>query len=133
MTPEEQSELRKMDALIHEKVMGAKWYRGNVGRRCYLMLPEEVDGDPVENPVEAQRSFAGLPYYTTSIQVAWKIMEKFKDQGWAVVWTALMDKGEGWFVVDHREYQTYSLSGNAQPTAPLAICHAVLKVLENKA
>jgi len=116
---------REMDAIIAEKVMGAKiqWIDLSppFGRGRNLFYGE---GEPNENqPIER---------YSTEISAAWGIVEKMREHNsfgprsfW--LWSSL-----GSLVTWHADFYDEPTQGSEANTAPLAICRAALKVAEEK-
>lgn len=136
---------RELDALVAERVMGwSRWYEDKKD----LYPPE---GSP-ENKGWTKRGGimiqALIPEYSTSIEAAWRVVEKIKNLGKVEKTT---DDGKEWYNIRHEfhiewlpdsnmwragwydfRYDDYQCNDIEAPTAPLAICKAALKVVISK-
>ena len=138
---------RELDALVAEKVMGedvSTWDAHKWGPCAYVndFYPEGskycshcdrvwYNGSP-EPPVPCEARW--ISTYSTSIAAAWEVVEKLKadglmvdlltvgdvkDPSWCVTVEDLVDEDGMWFSTHESE-------------APLAICLAALKAVEDK-
>lgn len=112
----------EMDALIAEKVIGAKWDESRC-RVCGFSL--DPDGkmcrsdDCSMRPVPARRADAIAPY-STDIAAAWQVVERLR---FCVV-TRVMSRGT-YKAIAKVSRSKPQVSAHAE-TAPLAICRAAL-------
>lgn len=98
-------DLRKIDALVAEKVMRLECEL--VGDEYYI----DPDSDEWER----------APHYSTDIKAAWEVLGKFK------AWTVTHGPGYGVICyIDKLDGNDNKWEGKAD-TAPLAICLAALK------
>ena len=126
---------REMDALVAEKVMGFHLMR-------YINYP---DREPVINPAMFPPDYTDeqirIPNYSTDIAAAWLVVEKMSELGWYFN-IATTDPYDVTFSVDVRDerHGTWDEDGQEDGwithdvranTAPLAICRAALKAVEN--
>lgn len=131
---------RELDARVAVEVIG--W-----GRQSESWYDEEgVEGTRFISPSGEETTCFGwgadctyddlddtyLPRYSEDIAAAWQVVEKFKERGWDIGWHTHAKHGTGWFVTDGREYDFYTLSGDACESAPLAICRAAIAALQSK-
>lgn len=117
MTPDE---LRKLDAEVHEKVMG---------RACEFRHPELIwpalddwcERDDLIHTAPGVGAWRSIPRYSTEMSAAWLLVEKLDHEifnmkrrryGWVCVFVPPVSHGFG--------------TGD---TAPLAICRAALKAV----
>jgi hypothetical protein len=118
---------RELDALVAEKVFGAK-----------LIRSEFHEGAPVvacdfpDRPVGS--AFGNLPPYSTDIAAAWEVVEKvgrhwngfdfciFSDKGFV---SGVEEWRAGWFEAGYGEYE--GRADATSDTLPHAICLAALK------
>lgn len=113
-------DLRKIDALVAEHVMGLEkpreeladlWDSGKVWICPETTCPER------------------LPYYSSSIAAAWEVVEKLREDKWR----PLIDHsypGETTVEIEFGEAGDEDHAGRfyiTHATAPLAICHAALR------
>ena len=119
---------RELDIEIAEKIMewerGKRWGNGN-GEWI-------IDGKPY---IKHFISWELTPRYSTSIEAAWQVLEKLREQGFAfaVQWMGrrepqqLPQNGKWIVVIEGHERDAIQA-----PTAPLAICRASLAAMERK-
>lgn len=114
-------ELRKLDALVAEKVMG------------WRMVTYTAGGEQVTElaPPDGDLHRAGRwPNYSTEIEDAWLVVEKLRPRIWrrmAIDITA--HQCQMGFTLDHEDGPHGSAIAD---TAPLAICRAALAALSPK-
>ena len=115
------------DALIAEKVMGAYWTeRKNVCRILWnaegaeMIMEEWYEKDWVP-------SISPLPEYSTQIADAWLVVEKLRKL--ALHFNLQNDFAGTWFAEFFQQGFHYGVIAD---TAPLAICLAALKAVEDK-
>lgn len=123
-------DLRKIDALIAEHVMGCKVYEvldygveGNRWFRCDCPGANSID----ERPHANSDSFDGeIKIYSSDIYAAWDVAEKLRAEG--LYFEIHNDKAE-WSLTGYDGYNAERKSGvdGSARTAPLAICLAALK------
>lgn len=116
---------RDLDALIAEKVLGWKWIK-IAGLR--LLVPPNFNNRGGISLMSRKDPYQFLPHFSTSIQIAWQVVEKF--DFWDLTKTIsgeyrakLRRKVDG-------KVAGYVLGESTAPTAPLAICLAALAALE---
>ena len=107
----------EMDALVAEKVMGLKLREDCCGEYEYEIVPNEPS---------SITCWARLPEYSTEIEAAWDIMDHLIDLHPAIMW-----ENCEWecCLDDHNKGHGEQFWGYAD-TAPLAICRAALKAVE---
>ena len=113
---------REMDALVAEKVMGFHLMR-------YINYP---DREPVINPAMFPPDYTDeqirIPNYSTDIAAAWLVVEKIDLLGNY----DLMKDGDYYIFGHYGEYGFDPWTEFARgKTAPLAICRAALRAVEN--
>jgi hypothetical protein len=119
---------RELDALIAEKVMGLKLYRHE-----YYGLSGKLEPDgPFLNPQGLESVNREIPNYSKDIAAAWEVVKKIVHP--EVVSSFVFDlRVENW----PRKFKAkFSNGGGAysaiEDSAPLAICLAALKAVENE-
>jgi len=125
---------RELDALVAQYVLGHKLCTGD---QAIVLTNKAFPDRPgwetwyiddwhiLEDPIP-DAGLERLPYYSTDIAAAWQIAEKLRlcliprvDGGWnALPWEDVRGSGP------------LPASAGSAHTAPLAICHAVLKTVE---
>lgn len=117
-------DLREIDALVAEKVMGKCYYRAEhktfSGR--YIYKDRHLNGWQKEEYVNGRYKeweFYG-PHYSTDIAAAWQVVEK-------------LNKDDFYMDYDINEYRCQFKKGRQMferaETAPLAICKAALRTV----
>lgn len=119
MTTDQMDARRELDALVAEKVMGLRCER--------LMTNPPKPSGLMRSP---GGELVGLPYFSTDISVAWKVVEEMRGRGYWVSVQMQPKSGD----VDCVMWlpsadDTQDFSDDEAPTAPLAICRAALKAV----
>ena len=123
-------ELRDLDARVHREILGLPCERGQTGvgvgvdwcqwKWCGIGF----DGSPI-NILDA------IPYYTTSIEAAWAIVEHLGELGFNV-FIEWKGKGRGYehtAEVSVNKVKGFTTEGHGVGPAPLAICTAALQAI----
>ena len=112
---------RKLDALVAEKVFGARWLLDSRGRRFLAFMPETKGRSAIGyEPITPVSDGFRCPRYSTSIADSWKIVQTF-------IYSTVEYAGQGIWTV--------SMSNDAArkpafaKNAPLAICLAALRAV----
>lgn len=129
---------RELDALVAERVIGAKWYAftdpGDTGTSRILRLDSDARGSlrrglivpaQMDEPIDSFYGYDGLPRYSTDIGAAWEVAEKMVSDGHVFI-----VKGDGLRTGDFSPRWTVlcdNLPRTDADSAPLAICRAALK------
>jgi hypothetical protein len=109
---------RELDALVAEKVMDEQ----------KLLVPDDgsIYPDPRYTSWWWGRDIHELvPHYSTDIAAAWLVVEKLAPN--MDFYMEIATKDDGWFVMFGDDLDKACIAD----TAPLAICRAALKVVEN--
>lgn len=136
---------RELDALIAEKVMGGRWDRGALYSHVYVeptgwllaQRDRERFGDDELHVYEG-----ALPYYSTEIAAAWRIVEEIsgfdtgRDKPWWSMATFYAQRGQigcrvyacppGSSIFDADDVIAEAIGD----TAPHAICRAALQAVD---
>lgn len=122
MNVDEMQAERELDALIAEKVMG------------YTLdyeLAENYDGPTVKELRDKYDENGILPYYSSDIADAWQVVLQFVPSEHFSLYTV----GPIWycfFRLDPEQDKSYhNRFESREYTAPLAICRAALKAVDN--
>lgn len=125
---------RELDAMIAERVMGAKWEAIGDNGRTLLCIGSEASGDrrnlAWRKPDQCLMTLFSLPPYSTSIAAAWEVVEKMTKDGRAVFIDSAGFDPEMWRVCVSADDPEGQLPSEAA-TAPLAICLAALEAVEH--
>lgn len=117
-------DLRKIDALVAEHVMGLEVQKDQITKNWYS---EKTPDDKSEFFIG--KSNDKIPKYSSDISAAWAIVEKVESHTFTL--TAEEDKLPMWgaaFGFWNSEKQDFDLIESLADSAPLAICLAALKV-----
>lgn len=68
--------------------------------------------------------------YSTNMEAAWTVLEKLSADKWRAIHIGNTDSG--WNVQIDRSERALDSACDSSPTAPLAICRAALKAIEEK-
>lgn len=87
---------------------------------------------PLHEALKEHEPFEICPWYSTSIDAAWIVVEKFRSVGFEVDVTARPDLQYGCRIAPKGEWNTCRVSFRSADTAPLAICLAALASMGEK-
>lgn len=126
-----------LDILIHEKVFD--WHTGVNGHGFKGWMVNETgelsscQATPENWSGQWVRSLASTPNYSTSIEAAWRVVEKIRKYRTYFEPFSVQDLGDTWkvgfFSGGYDDYEGWRIEDKS---FPLAVCKAALKVVISK-
>lgn len=120
MTPEELAlpAGRDLDILVAERVLGWVW--------------EPIKTDAYNWRVDGGPRGEMVPWSSTSIAAAWRVVEEMRRRGWGACISS-QPESDGWHVTFHRPSEkvdaTIAVVGEGACPLPLTICRAALRAV----
>ena len=123
---------REMDALIAEKVMGlkpcTKWVQAAGGSLSQIHISTNCDVPPPDECYDVQGAW--IKKYSTSIEAAWEVFERIESTSRNLHQYGESKKEWGCGFYGNGDPPN-EIAHSYAPTAPLAICRAALRTVQN--
>jgi len=133
---------RKLDALVAERVMGFTWwsacgkshlippwveglYGFSDGRHYHFIAGKHYEATPIELSYSNYQNLA-TPPFSTDISVAWKVVEKMKNDNWR---GSIEDFGNRYRINFSKGPLWQAFNSVEHIDVPLGICLAALRVI----
>jgi len=123
------SELRKLDILVAEKLMGAKVTHLN--QKSGWCIDYVTDKDECNNPIMTDWGADGyrLKFYSKDIKSAWDIVEKLKERMCALEFDFTSDRYYANFITAGEIDPDHPMFKGKGATAAESICRAALRTV----
>lgn len=122
---------RKLDVEIAEKVMGLEWLPWKPYIQCEGWYPKGWVSPRLEfgdSDADIRHECTDLPYYSTHIEAAWPIVERFVAEGNYKIEISAYPKDNLWTIkAFHVSGQSSKSCTTSAESLPYAICLAALK------